>query len=105
MENGSVTTIDQDPSSNESPNLNNDYEIFPSNDGERCIIHIGEDIYVVAKTYNDKLQIHIRKYNRFDTQLYPTKNPSLWLNLPQKQSQSLAKLTPKAVQTEFCKTP
>ena len=26
----------------------------------RCMLHIGNDIYVVVKTYDDKLHIHIR---------------------------------------------
>lgn len=40
---------------------------------ERYMMHIGGDIYVVAKTYNNQLQIHVRQFNRYDTQLYPTK--------------------------------
>ena len=90
LENCSVKTTD--PSSNESPNLENDDEIFPSNDDERCMIHIGDDIYVTAKVYNDKLQLHIRHYHRIDSQLYPTKkgvtlSPSRWLVLEDRQTE------------------
>lgn len=39
----------------------------------KCMLHTGNDIYVVDKTYNDKLHIHIRQYNRYGEQTYPTK--------------------------------
>lgn len=53
---------------------------------ERCMIHIGDDMYVVAKHYNDELFIHIRQYNKYGDQLYPTKKGvvfslSRWLML------------------------
>ena len=39
----------------------------------RCMLHIGDEVYVVAKKYNGELQIHIRQFNRFDRSTYPTK--------------------------------
>lgn len=50
-------------------------------DGQLCQLDIGNGCYVVAKSYNDEMLIHIRKYEkRFDGSLYPTKK-GIALNL------------------------
>jgi hypothetical protein len=53
---------------------------------ERCMIHLDDNIYVVAKMYDEALHIHIRQYTQFGDKLYPTKkgvvlNLSRWLLL------------------------
>jgi hypothetical protein len=53
---------------------------------ERCMIHLDDNIYVVAKMYDEALQIYIRQYNQFGDKLYPSKkgvvlNLSRWLLL------------------------
>jgi hypothetical protein len=53
---------------------------------ERCMIHLDDNIYVVAKLYDEALQIHISQYIQFGDKLYPTKkrvvlNLSKWLLL------------------------
>lgn len=50
------------------------------------MIHLDDNIYVVAKMYDEALQIHIRQYNQFGDKLYPTMkgvvlNLSRWLLL------------------------
>ena len=52
----------------------------------RCMLHLGNDCYVVAKTFRGILQIHIRHYYKQKGKLWPTKrdvvlNPSKWLKL------------------------
>ena len=40
----------------------------------RCMLHIGDNFYVVANTYKDQLTIHIREFKSSDNgSLYPTK--------------------------------
>ncbi|KAJ8319636.1 hypothetical protein KUTeg_002816 [Tegillarca granosa] len=38
-----------------------------------CCIHLGDDRYVVAKQFNEKMMIHIRQYVRNKRGLYPSK--------------------------------
>ena len=50
------------------------------------MIHLDDNIYVVAKMYDEALQIHISQYTQFGDKLYPTKkrvvlNLSKWLLL------------------------
>lgn len=50
------------------------------------MLHLGNDCYVVAKTFRGILQIHIRYYYRNEGKLLPTKrgialSPSKWLKL------------------------
>lgn len=50
------------------------------------MVHLGNDCYVVAKTFRGILQIHIRYYYRNEGKLLPTKrgialSPSKWLKL------------------------
>ena len=45
------------------------------------MIHLDDNIYVVAKMYDEALQIHIRQYTQFGDKLYPTKK-GVVLNLP-----------------------
>lgn len=61
-------------------------DILKQKQNERCMIHIGDDVYVVAKIYNNQLQIHIRQYIRHGGEIYPTKkgvtlSVSRWLLL------------------------
>jgi hypothetical protein len=37
------------------------------------MIHLDDNIYVVAKMYDESLQIHIRQYTQFGNKLYSTK--------------------------------
>lgn len=53
---------------------------------EICMIHLDDNIYVVAKMYDEALQIHIRQYTQFGEKLYSTNkvvvlNLSRWLLL------------------------
>lgn len=50
-----------------------DDECFQQKPDERCMLHIGDELYVVAKTYNNQLQIHIRQFHKYDKDVYPTK--------------------------------
>lgn len=50
-----------------------DQNCYTPNQDERCMLHIGGDIYVVAKKYNDKLQVHIRQFTRYGNERYPSK--------------------------------
>ena len=45
------------------------------------MIHLDDNIYVVANIYDEALQIHIRQYTQFGDKLYPTKK-GVVLNLP-----------------------
>lgn len=50
------------------------------------MLHLGNDCYVVAKTFRGVLQIHIRYYYKQKGKLWPTKrgvtlSPSKWLKL------------------------
>jgi len=47
--------------------------VVSNESNERCKIHIGNDVYVVANTFKDRLLIHIRQYDRCGNDLYPTK--------------------------------
>lgn len=76
---------------------------------EKDVWFILERISNVAKTYNDKLQIHIRKYNRFDTQLSPTKKGvtlslSRWLMLENREAVVFINFTVKRSQKKTKKT-
>lgn len=42
-------------------------------EGERCMLHVEDEVYVVAKNYDDRLQIHIRQFTIYDDKIYPTK--------------------------------
>ena len=44
-----------------------------TNSTERCKLHIGDNIYVVATVFKDQLQIHIRDFQKYDEKLYPNK--------------------------------
>lgn len=60
--------VDHNPSSNESEEtlVIDDQDCFKQNPDERCMIHIGGEVYVVAKTYMNQLQIHIKQFTRYD---------------------------------------
>ena len=50
------------------------------------MLHLGNDCYVVVKTFRGVLQIHIRYYYKQKGKLWPTKrgitlSPSQWLKL------------------------
>jgi hypothetical protein len=65
------------------------------------MIHLDDNIYVVAKMYDESLQIHIRQYTQFGNKLYSTKK-GVVLNLPRCQMVIAgSELRHNSVQTEL----
>ncbi|XP_046542364.1 uncharacterized protein LOC124252755 [Haliotis rubra] len=51
-----------------------DNEVLVTLPNPRCHLHLGDDVYVTAKTWNGKLEIHVRKYEVYPSgKTYPTK--------------------------------
>ncbi|XP_067687021.1 uncharacterized protein [Haliotis asinina] len=54
----------------------------------RCHLHLGDNVYVTAKTWDDVLSIHVRKYEVYPSGMaYPTKRGIVlslkhWMELP-----------------------
>lgn len=74
----SDSTSAEEVDSDETLSIQDD-DSMQSKPGERCMLHIGGSVSVTAKTYNRKLQIHIREYVNHGQ--YPTKKGET-LSLP-----------------------